>query len=101
MVASLEDTQKIDVNGTRLSAYTFGAGEPAVVFISGLGDPGSVWKPVIERLGNLGTLLSYDRAGSGCSDDLAPEDASAPRPASWAAEQLHALLRSTRANQRV
>lgn len=101
MVASQQGTQKFHVLGTRLAAYTSGGGDPAVVFISGLGDPGSVWQPVVERLENVGTLLSYDRAGIGESDDLTPEEASAARPASWAAEQLHELLSCTHANRRV
>jgi pimeloyl-ACP methyl ester carboxylesterase len=101
MVASQEGTQKLDILGTRLAVYTSGAGAPDVVFISGLGDPGSVWRPVIERLENLTTTVSYDRAGCGGSDDLAAQHAAAPQPASWAAAQLHELLNRAGARQPV
>ncbi|MEU4390193.1 alpha/beta hydrolase [Kribbella sp. NPDC023855] len=101
MVSSQSDTRMVDVHAGRLAVHTWGVGAPAVVFISGLGDPASVWQPVIARLGKLTTFLTYDRAGVGESGDLPPRDAETPMPASWAARQLHDLLTATLAGQRV
>jgi pimeloyl-ACP methyl ester carboxylesterase len=102
MVASQAAThQKLDVFGTPLAVYTSGSGEPAVVFISGLGDSGNVWRPVVKRMEGPNTLLSYDRAGCGLSDDLTVAEAAEPRAASWAARQLHELLSLALANKRV
>jgi pimeloyl-ACP methyl ester carboxylesterase len=101
MVAGQEGTQKLDILSTRLAVYTSGGGNPAVVFISGLGDPAGVWRPVIERLENLTTIMAYDRAGIGESADLLDHESWAPQPASWAAEQLHELLSHANAGRRV
>lgn len=92
MATTEVDARKLDVHGTGLAVYTFGAGDPAVVFISGLGDAAKVWQPVIAQLENPPALVSYDRAGCGNSDDLTPQHAFTPRPASWAAAQLYELL---------
>jgi pimeloyl-ACP methyl ester carboxylesterase len=90
MLSGQTDQQKLDVLGTRLAVYRSGDGDPAVVFVSGLGDPAAVWQTVTTQLERRTTVLSYDRAGCGSSEDL--REAVRPRPSSWAAEQLYHLL---------
>lgn len=91
MLSSQTDEQMVEVFGTRLAVYRSGVGVPAVVLVSGLGDPASIWGSVVGQLEGETTVLSYDRAGCGDSDDLSAH-ALGPRPSSWAAEQLYHLL---------
>ena len=92
MLTGQAGVRKVDVDGVRLALHTDGSGAPTVVFISGLGDASAVWSAVIEQLAGSGTLVAYDRAGCGESDDIMPPIAAVPRPSSWAARQLHDLL---------
>jgi hypothetical protein len=61
LTSSPAAAQKFDVHGTRLAVYTSGAGQPPVVFISGLGDPASVWGSVIQRLEDVTTRVVRPR----------------------------------------
>lgn len=71
--------------------YVSGHG-PTIVFVSGLGDPDTVWDSVLAHLPDSCSTFTYDRAGCGDSQPLPGPDAAAPRPASWAANQLRQLL---------
>lgn len=80
------------VDGYRLTFERCDSGAaPTIVFISGLGEPGSVWSPTIESIGRH-SWFTYDRSGCGDSDNLTGDLATVPRPVSWAAGQLRQLL---------
>jgi pimeloyl-ACP methyl ester carboxylesterase len=63
----------VDAGGLSLHAHCVGAGEPAVVFDSGLGLDGDAWRDVQAEVGRVTRACAYDRAGLGYSDP-------APRP---------------------
>lgn len=53
--------------GARLAYYVEGAG-PEVLWIQGVGVPGSGWRPQLEPLGARYRCLSYDHPGLGASE---------------------------------
>lgn len=75
------------VDGFGMHVYCTGAGSPAVILESGLGDDARIWGEVQPELSKLTRVCSYDRAGLGWSD---------PRPdlrdSNSIADQLHHLL---------
>lgn len=80
------------VAGAELSyQYTVGRG-PVIVFVSGLGDSGSVWEAILGCLPEGLSTFTFDRAGCGHSGALDEDLAATPRPAGWAAKQLRDLL---------
>lgn len=62
-------------------------GKPSVIFIAGLGDSCESWNGVQERISQIASTLSYDRAGIGRS-----QDASVPRTCQDLAQELSELL---------
>lgn len=76
------------VNGASMHLYCTGAGEPTVIFESGLGDDWMIWQKVQPELARITRVCSYDRAGLGWSDRQ-----SGPWDALAISEQLHSLLR--------
>ena len=63
---------------------------PPVVFIAALGDPGSAWRPVLERLDPHLVTVTYDRPGTG---DAPPRPApNVALPYSAFADELATLL---------
>jgi pimeloyl-ACP methyl ester carboxylesterase len=74
-----------------ISAYVDGnpAG-PVVACVSGLGEPGAVWQPVLARIGTRARVVTYDRAGIGGTP--ARPDPAAPHPYSAFAAELAAVL---------
>src|SRR5690348_14311024 len=83
----------IDVGGHRLHLYCSGHGTPTVVIETGLGDIGSDWTLVQQRVGASTRICTYDRAGYGWSD---------PGPMPRTFDQLNLELRDvlTRAGER-
>lgn len=77
----------IDVGGHRVHVLCSGAGGPAVVLESGLGDTSAVWRDVQPQVAAYTRVCSYDRAGLGYS-----ESGPAPRDSKRIAEELHAIL---------
>jgi pimeloyl-ACP methyl ester carboxylesterase len=59
----------VDAGGYRVDARLRGAG-PALVWISGIGEPGTSWDPVLEVLDRPATSLTYDRGGIGASQPV-------------------------------
>jgi pimeloyl-ACP methyl ester carboxylesterase len=93
MSDSLQTTSEtLVVNGYPSAVRRHGVGGPPVVFISGRGDSGREWEPVLGRLDSPVATLTHDRPGIGDSDDLPPDHAAVPCPASWIAGQLADLL---------
>jgi pimeloyl-ACP methyl ester carboxylesterase len=58
----------VDVGGRRLHVVRRGQDGPAVVIESGAGISSATWWPMQDRLAILTTVVTYDRAGLGCSD---------------------------------
>jgi pimeloyl-ACP methyl ester carboxylesterase len=58
----------VDVGGRRLHVVRRGQDGPAVVIESGAGISSATWWPMQDRLATLTTVVTYDRAGLGCSD---------------------------------
>lgn len=91
MPESTPQPERFYVSGSRLALRRSGAGQPAIVFISGRGDDASGWDQVTAQLKVSATSIAYDRAGCGESDDLAAAERT-PHASSWSAEQLADLL---------
>jgi pimeloyl-ACP methyl ester carboxylesterase len=79
------------VNGHRMRIDCIGSGSPTIVLDAGLGNNGLIWGGVQPVLAKTTRVCSYDRAGFGWSDALAP-----PRDADHIATELHGLLAAAR-----
>ncbi len=79
----------VDIGGTSLHIHCLGEGAPAVVFDSGLGNDGGVWRDVQPEVGRTTRACVYDRAGLGYSAG----PASKPHTNRQMARELHALLK--------
>lgn len=86
------EIDQVEVSGSRLSVFRRGSGDPVVVLVSALGEPGMHWNPVVARLTVDTEVFTYDRCGTGDSDLLSEPTRSEPRPVSWLADQLDAVL---------
>lgn len=78
----------VPVGDHKLDIVRAGAGSPAIVFETGLGDSLDTWLPTLRTMAEFTTVIAYSRAGlgrstSGSSDHTVPH----------AAADLHALLR--------
>jgi pimeloyl-ACP methyl ester carboxylesterase len=83
---------RVDVGGYELALTRRGRGVPSVVFVSGLGEPGTVWDRVQARMTEETTRVTYDRAGVGESDLLPESQRESAQPAGWLVDQLRHLL---------
>jgi len=81
----------VDVGGYRLRLHCTGHGGPAVILDSGLGSSSSSWRLVQPAVARDTQVCSYDRAGSGWSDD-----GPLPRTSGRIVTELHRLLRRAR-----
>jgi pimeloyl-ACP methyl ester carboxylesterase len=77
----------VDIGGRRLHVVRRGQGGPPVVIESGAATSSSMWWPIQDRLASQTTVVSYDRAGLGCSDR-----APLPRTAGQRVDDLAAML---------
>jgi pimeloyl-ACP methyl ester carboxylesterase len=77
----------IDVGGRKLHLIRKGTGGPTVVIVSGAGASSFMWWDHQDKLAELTTIVTYDRAGLGSSDP-----APLPRTLEERAAELHALL---------
>lgn len=66
--AECNTSKLIDVGGYRLTVTVAAGEDPPIVFVSGIGDPQTVWRSFIRSLDCPNTMVSYDRAGIGHSD---------------------------------
>ncbi|MHB1133106.1 MAG: alpha/beta hydrolase [Chloroflexota bacterium] len=79
--------QLVDVGGHRLHITCTGTGSPTVVIDAGLGAWSTSWGSVQRDVAETTRVCTYDRAGSGWS-----EEGPLPRNAGQFAKELHALL---------
>lgn len=89
-IAAWDDARRFPEPGRMVLGHRInctGAGSPAVILESGLGDGLVEWDQVQPRIAEFSRVCSYDRAGYGASD-AGPM----PRTSAQAASELHALL---------
>lgn len=79
----------IDVGGYRLHIYCMGEGGPTVILDAGGGNSSFDWDQVQPGIAKCTRVCSFDRAGSGWSDE-SPN----PRTSKYMVEELHALLKN-------
>jgi pimeloyl-ACP methyl ester carboxylesterase len=84
-----EPGKLVDIGGYRLKLNCSGAGSPAAILESGLGDVSIEWQPVQSEIGKFTRVCSYDRAGYGGSDP-----GPTPRTSEQIAGELHSLLKN-------
>jgi pimeloyl-ACP methyl ester carboxylesterase len=89
-----QNDQRIAVDGRSMRVRTLGVSDagrrPVVVFESGAGTGLNAWSDVLEGVSAFATVVAYDRAGIGASED----DGQPPTPR-HVARKLRALLEST------
>jgi pimeloyl-ACP methyl ester carboxylesterase len=66
--ASAQTRTRVDVGGYHLDVIRAGAGDPAVVFETGLADSLDTWAPIWPAIAEYTTAIAYSRAGFGRSD---------------------------------
>ncbi len=76
-----------DVGGHRLHLQCTGTGSPTVVTESGLGGNSRLWTRIVNGTAPTTRVCTYDRAGTGWSDD-----ASRPQDSAAVVADLHELL---------
>lgn len=67
------DSQFIEINGLSVHLKTTGRGEPVLVLLHGFGASLYSWQAVMAPLGELGTVIAYDRPAFGLTE----------RPLTW------------------
>ncbi|MEZ0395781.1 MAG: alpha/beta hydrolase [Anaerolineales bacterium] len=70
------DSQFVEINGLSVHYKMRGAGEPVFVLLHGFGASLYSWNAVLEPLGELGTVIAYDRPAFGLTE----------RPLTWEGE---------------
>jgi len=86
MFASMR-TVSVTAGGRRITLYRAGEDGPPVVFIPGAGLVGLEYDNLVRGASELTTAVTYDRAGTGWSDD-----AELPRSAAEVATELREVL---------
>ncbi|HEY3707449.1 MAG TPA: alpha/beta hydrolase [Terracidiphilus sp.] len=78
---------RVDAGGYQLFTSVNGSGNPAVVFVSGLGEDLSTWDKVAPDVARFTQTFAYDRAGLGKSDP-----ATSKKSVDQMVSELHAAL---------
>jgi pimeloyl-ACP methyl ester carboxylesterase len=73
-----EDSQFIEVNGIDVHYKTAGEGEPTMLLLHGFAASLYSWREVMEPLGELGTVVAFDRPAFGLTER--------PMPGEWEGE---------------
>src|SRR5918993_1185279 len=81
--------EKVEQNRSNIFHYKKGSGNPAVIFVSGLGEDHNTWQIIQNSIARYTLTVSYDRAGLGSSaDDGAKKDLGS------LAKELHELIKT-------
>lgn len=80
--AAPKDARFATIEGRRVAYRVIGAGRPALVMISGLGEGMASFEAAAPALATKATLILYDRAGYGASAPGPPLVTRRPSPAS-------------------
>jgi pimeloyl-ACP methyl ester carboxylesterase len=67
------DSRFVEVSGLRVHYKTAGSGEPYLILLHGFGASLFTWHAVMEPLGQMGTVIAYDRPAFGLTE----------RPLTW------------------
>ncbi len=67
------DSRFVEVNDLQIHYKTTGEGEPTMILLHGFGASVFSWREVMEPLGELGTVIAFDRPAFGLTE----------RPLSW------------------
>ncbi|MBN3524176.1 alpha/beta hydrolase [Paenibacillus apiarius] len=93
-VASLQAKQNypppgklVDVGGFRLHMKKSGTGSPTIVFEAGSRETSLIWRDIPEQLSKDATVVTYDRAGYGWSEQTETE-----RTGGRIVQELHTAL---------
>jgi pimeloyl-ACP methyl ester carboxylesterase len=86
-----QEIQLMDVGGHQLEMRRTGAGHPVVVIMTGAGDWYATWNAIADRIAEETTVIQYDRAGYGNS-----ENGPLPRTPYQELAELKALLRAAK-----
>lgn len=62
------DSQFIEINGVNVHVKTTGQGEPVIVLLHGFGASLYSWQKVMQPLGELGTVIAFDRPAFGLTE---------------------------------
>jgi pimeloyl-ACP methyl ester carboxylesterase len=62
------DSRFVDINGLRVHYKTAGSGEPYFILLHGFGASLYSWHAVMEPLGQMGTVIAYDRPAFGLTE---------------------------------
>jgi hypothetical protein len=85
---------KVDIGGYRLAYQCVGSGSPTIIAEAGYSTGGTTeFAGLLEPLGQISRVCTYDRAGTGNSDDRPGADAKGLTSEDQAHE-LHALLQA-------
>ncbi|HMN59492.1 MAG TPA: alpha/beta hydrolase [Anaerolinea sp.] len=69
------DSRFITVNGIQVHYKQYGSGEPVMILLHGFGASVFSWREVLQPLGQIGTVIAYDRPAFGLTER--------PLPGSW------------------
>lgn len=67
------DSRFVEIEGLKVHYKTTGEGEPTLILLHGFGASTFTWREVIEPLGDVGTVIAFDRPAFGLTE----------RPLSW------------------
>ena len=81
----------VDIGGYRIHLYNTGTGGPTVILDAGLGGISSSWGLVQPEISKFTRVVSYDRAGTGWSDE-----SPYPRTSEQMVQELHTLLHAAK-----
>ncbi len=83
---------RVSIGSHALFACRSGSGEPTVVLEAGMRNDHQTWRAVVPLLASLTTVITYDRAGLGESDE-----GPLPRTSRQITDELRALLQAMEA----
>jgi pimeloyl-ACP methyl ester carboxylesterase len=68
------DSLFVDVDGLQVHYKTMGQGEPSIVLLHGFAASVFSWRKVMDPLGEMGTVVAFDRPAFGLTERPMPEE---------------------------